>query len=113
MFTRTRRDARSVEIQYITEGFHCPAKKYLLKSCHKYGHFTSLCYQKKQASFKSRKPKACMLQAGAVYACDKSMCGQFVWGIVCHIVGDKDWNLISLYPYIFRVYGSVFRPCCW
>ena len=56
------------------EGFQCPAKKYQCKSCHKYGHFTSLCYQKKQASFKPRKPKAHMLQAGAVYACDKSIC---------------------------------------
>ena len=56
------------------EGLQCLAKKYQCKSCHKYGHFTSLCYQKKQASFKPRKPKANMLQAGAVYACDKSIC---------------------------------------
>ena len=45
------------------------------KSCHKYGHFTSLCYQKKQASFKPRKPKAHMFEAGAVYACSKSIYG--------------------------------------
>ena len=57
------------------EGFQCPAKKFQCKSCHKYGHFTSLCYQKKQASFKSRKPKAHMLQAGATYACDRPVCG--------------------------------------
>ena len=57
------------------EGFQCPAKKFQCKSCHKYGHFTSICYQKKQASFKPRKPKAHMLQVGAVYACDKSTCG--------------------------------------
>ena len=56
------------------EGFQCPAKKFQCKSCHKYGHFTSLSYQKKQTSFKSRKPKAHMLQAGAVYACDKLVC---------------------------------------
>ena len=56
------------------EGFQCPVKKYQCKSCHKYGHFRSLCYQKKQVSFKPRKPKAHMLQVGAVYACDKSMC---------------------------------------
>ena len=31
------------------EGFQCPAKKFQCKSCHKYGHSTSLCYQKKQA----------------------------------------------------------------
>ena len=56
------------------EGFWCPAKKFQCKSCHKYGHFTSLCYQKKQTSFKYRKPKAHMLQVGAVYACDKYIC---------------------------------------
>ena len=29
------------------EGFQCPAKKYQCKACHKFGHFTSMCYQKK------------------------------------------------------------------
>ena len=43
------------------EGFQCLAKKFQCKSCHKYGNFTSLCYQKKQASFKPRKPKAKIL----------------------------------------------------
>ena len=57
------------------EGFQCPTKKFQCKSCHKYGHITSLCYQKKQASFKPRKPKAHRLQTGAIYACDKSICG--------------------------------------
>ena len=57
-----------------TDGFQCPAKTFQCKSCHKYRHFTSLCYQKKQASPKSRKPKAHMLQVGAVCACDKSIC---------------------------------------
>ena len=56
------------------EGFECAAKKFQCKSCHKYGHFTNLCYQRKPASFKSRKPKAHILHAGAVYACDKSIC---------------------------------------
>ena len=56
------------------EGFQCPAKKCQCKSCHKYGHFTRLCYEKKQTSFKLRKPKAHMLQVGAVYTCDKSIC---------------------------------------
>ena len=56
------------------EGFQCPAKRYLCKNCHKFGHFSSLCYQKKHISFKPRKPKAHMLQLGAVYACDKSIC---------------------------------------
>ena len=57
------------------DGFQCPAKKFQCKSCHKYGHLTSLCYQKKQASFKPGKPKAHMSQAGAAYTCDKSICG--------------------------------------
>ena len=57
------------------EGFQCPAKKYQYKSCQRCGHFTSLCNQKKQALFKRRKPKSHMLQVGAVYACDKSICG--------------------------------------
>ena len=30
------------------EGFTCPAKKYQCKVCHKFGHFTSQCFQKKQ-----------------------------------------------------------------
>ena len=38
-------------------GFQCPAKKFQCKSCHKYGHFTSLCYQKKQMSVKPKKTK--------------------------------------------------------
>ena len=57
------------------EGLQCPAKKFQCKSCHRYGHFTHLCYQKKQASFKPRKPMTHTLQARAVYACDKSICG--------------------------------------
>ena len=32
------------------EGFQCPAKKFQCKMCHKFGHFTSLCYQKKHSS---------------------------------------------------------------
>ena len=56
------------------EGFQCPAKKFQCNFSPKYGHFTSLCYQKKQASFKPRKPKAHMLQVRVVYACDKSIC---------------------------------------
>ena len=66
MFLRTRRDVRSVEIQITLK----------VSSVQPRGHFTSLCYQKKQASFKSRKPKGHMLQAGVIYACDKSIYGQ-------------------------------------
>ena len=74
MYTRTRTDVRSVEIQ-ITLKVSSPAKKFQCRSCHKYGHFTSLWYQKKQASFKHGKPKSHMLQVCAGYACDKSICG--------------------------------------
>ena len=49
------------------EGFQCPAKKYQCKACHKFGHFTSMCFQKKQASFKHRKPKAYQIQAGGTH----------------------------------------------
>ena len=70
MFTGTRRDVKSVQIQITLEDSSVQCK-----SCYKYGQFTRLCYKKKQASFKSRKPKAHMLQVGAVYVCDKSICG--------------------------------------
>ena len=50
------------------EGFQCPAKKYQCKACHKFGHFTSMCFQKKQAPFKHRKPKAHQIQAGSTHA---------------------------------------------
>ena len=39
------------------EGFQCAVKKYQCKDCHKFGHFTSMCFQKKQANFKHRRPK--------------------------------------------------------
>ena len=57
-------------------GFQCPAKKYQCKACHKFGHFTSLCFQKKQASSKPRRPKAHQLQVGTVYATESVICGQ-------------------------------------
>ena len=58
------------------EGFQCPAKRFQCKACHKFGHFTSLCYQKKQDPFKSRKPKVHQLQTGAVYAKESVICSQ-------------------------------------
>ena len=58
------------------EGFVCPAKKFQCTFCHKFGYFTSLCYQKKQAPVKSRKPKAHQLQAGAVFAKESAICSQ-------------------------------------
>ena len=58
------------------EEFQCPTKKYQCKACHKFGHFTSLCFQKKQASSKPRRPKAYQLQAGTVYPKESAICSQ-------------------------------------
>ena len=45
------------------EGFACPAKKYQCKVCHKFGHFMSQCFQKKQYNQqKYRQPKAHQIQ---------------------------------------------------
>ena len=57
------------------EGFKCSVKKYQSMSCHKYGHFTSLCF-KKQASFKPKVPKAHHLQAKEVCMQDDFICSQ-------------------------------------
>ena len=56
------------------DGFKCPAKKHQGKSCHKYGHFNSLCF-KKQVAFKSKAPKTHQLQPGEIYSKDDSVCG--------------------------------------
>ena len=50
------------------EGSQCPAKKYQCNACHKFGHFTSMCFQKKQAPTKYRKPKVHQIQAGGPHA---------------------------------------------
>ena len=55
------------------EGFTCPAKKYQCKSCHKFGHFTSLCFmksQQKQAYNKHHKPKTHQLTTATIQAYD-------------------------------------------
>ena len=50
------------------EEFTCPAKKYQCKACHKFGHFTSQCFQRKQHSqHKYRWPKAHQIQVDDVY----------------------------------------------
>ena len=54
------------------KGFLCPARKFQCKICHKFGHFTTVCYQKSQgqhssSSFQSRKLKAQQLHVGALY----------------------------------------------
>ena len=58
------------------QGFQCPAKRYQCKSCHKFGHFTSLCFmkgQQKQAYHKLHKPKAHQLTAGKIQAYDSQL----------------------------------------
>ena len=62
--TRCSKCGDSVHI----EGFQSPAKKYQCKACHKFGHFTSMCFQKKQAPNRHRKPKVHQIQAGRSHA---------------------------------------------
>ena len=56
-------------------GFQCPVKKYQCKACHKFGNFTSLCFQKKQASSKPRRPRVHQLQADTVYTIGSALYG--------------------------------------
>ena len=50
------------------EGFTCPAKKYQCKACHKFGHFTSQCFQRKQHSrHKLRQTKTHQIQVDDLY----------------------------------------------
>ena len=54
------------------KGFQCPARKFQCKMCHKFGHFTTVCYQKSHGqhlstSFQSRKPKAQQIRVGTLY----------------------------------------------
>ena len=55
-----------------TKGFQCLVRKFQCKICHKFGHFTSVCFQKSQGqhssnSFHAWKLKAQQLCAGALY----------------------------------------------
>ena len=54
------------------KGFQCQARKFQCKICHKFGHFTSVCFQKSQDQhssnpFHARKLKAQQLHVGALY----------------------------------------------
>ena len=55
--------------QYRPPGrVHMPSKKYQCKVCHKFGHFTSQCFQKKQyPQHRFRQPKACQIQVDESY----------------------------------------------
>ena len=66
--TVTSQDCSKCDHTAHLVGFQCPAKKYQCKACHKFGHFTSMCYKKKQAPSKYRKPKAHQLKAGTGHA---------------------------------------------
>ena len=57
------------------EGFQCSAFKYQCRNCHKFGHFSSLCY-KKQESYKKRprSPKANQLTSGRLSTQENSIC---------------------------------------
>ena len=66
--TITRTDVPNVVTQPIWRDSSVQQKKFQHKACHKFGHFTSMCFQKKQANFKPGRPKAHQLQAGVVYA---------------------------------------------
>ena len=60
------------------EGFRCPASRHQCKYCHKFGHFSHLCFKKKQESeYKraSRKPKAHQLKVGT-YSTQSLLCEQ-------------------------------------
>ena len=59
------------------EGFRCPASRYQCKNCHKFGHFSSLCYKKNgyERSLEQRSPKALQLKIVTAYM-KKSLCGQ-------------------------------------
>ena len=52
------------------EGFRCPAIKYQCKICHTFGHFSSLCYKKREKYENHKKsfgsPKAHQLKIGSV-----------------------------------------------
>ena len=56
------------------EGFQCSGRKYQCTVCHKFGHFSGLCY-KKQESFKKipRSPNTYQSTSGRLSALDKSM----------------------------------------
>ena len=74
------------------EGFGCPASRYKCKNCHKVGHFSSLCFKKKESEYKRepKQPRAHQLMVGRTSAqsssyeqsdtclrlCDDSFCLQ-------------------------------------
>ena len=73
--TKTRIDVASVEIPFILKGSSAQPKKQQCKACHKFGHCTSLCFQKaqhKQSNYKHRKPTAHQLKAATIHLHDSN-----------------------------------------
>ena len=67
------------------KGFQCQARKFQCKICHKFGHFTSVCFQKSQGqhscnSFHARKPKAQQLCVGALYTLQEAESSEYESG---------------------------------
>ena len=73
MPTRTKRGVQSVEIQSMWKSFSVLQRGSSAKLVMLWQAFV---IRKKQAPFKSRKPKAHWLQAGAVYAKESAICSQ-------------------------------------
>ena len=59
------------------EGFRCTPSRYQCMNCHKLGHFSSLCYKKKEFEYKreSRKPRAHQLMV-VIASMQDSLCSQ-------------------------------------
>ena len=74
MSIQDKMDVKNVVTPSIEKGFRYPASKHQCKICHKYGHFSTLCYKKREKydnlkrSFGS--PKAHQLKIGLVYTQD-------------------------------------------
>ena len=58
------------------EGFQCSSRKYQCRNCHRFGHFSSLCY-KKQESYKKKpgSPKAYQLTCDRLSIPESSISG--------------------------------------
>ena len=72
---KTRICVANVEIQLILKGPSAHQKRFQCKACHKFGHYTSLCFQKgqqKQAKYKHREPTAHQIKAGTIHAHDSN-----------------------------------------
>ena len=102
------------------EGFTCPAKRDQCKSCHKFGHFTSLCFRKcqqKQAYHRPCIPKAHKLTAGTIQAYDSQSESESSYNSFClqlqikHVqaqskIDKKPACLITNLPYRLKMHEN-------